>query len=194
MQENFKRKRAIYKNICFRSKLEARWAVTFDCLGIEWVYEPGILKSSFWEDSIYYRPDFYFPKFGMYAEVKPNDEKLFEIQDKLSIMVDYGGPLSKGIIILGPIPDSTRIVNCLPAFSYLYNREACVLGYLTFYGKNLWEIDQNVDFTDGCDGIIPKNTTTKNRWVNCNDEDLLKIARSAYDAGWFAKGIKEVCE
>ena len=196
MQENFQRKRAIYKGICFRSKLEARWAVVFDALGIEWEYEPETFKSTFFGngDPIYYRPDFYFPEFDKYAEVKPNDEKLFEIQDKLSIMVDYGGPLANGIIILGTIPDSTKIVNYLPAFSFLYNRKACVLGYLTFYCDELWIIDQDVDFTDACNEEIPKDTTTNCRWIRCDDSVALNIARSAYEAGWFAKGIEEVKE
>lgn len=194
MQETFKRKRAIYKGICFRSKLEARWAVVFDMLGVEWIYEPETLKSTFTGEPIYYRPDFYFPEFDMYGEVKPSDEKLFEIQDKLSVMVDYGGPLSEGIIILGTIPDSTKMAKYLPAFSFLYNREACVLGYVTFGCDKLRIIDQDVEFTDGCDEKIPPSTSTKCRWVKCEDDITLRIARKAYEAGWFAKGIEEVEE
>lgn len=194
MEETFKRKRAIYKGICFRSKLEARWAVVFDMLGIEWIYEPETLKSTFWGDPIYYRPDFYFPEFDKYAEVKPSDEKLFEIQDKLSTMVDYGGPLSEGIIILGTIPNSTKIVNRLPTFSFLYNDKACVLGYLTFSGAELWITERDVDFTDACNEVIPEETTTKYGWVRCKDTVALRLARAAYEAGWFTKDITEVDE
>lgn len=37
-----KAKPTVYKGIRFRSKLEARWAVFFDALGVTWEYEPAI--------------------------------------------------------------------------------------------------------------------------------------------------------
>lgn len=60
----------VYKGYRFRSRLEARWAVFFDMLGIEWVYEQEGFEM---EDGTRYLPDFYLPTFekGMYAEVKP---------------------------------------------------------------------------------------------------------------------------
>lgn len=58
-----------YKSILFRSRTEARWAVFFDSLGIEWNYEEeGFVMS----DGTYYLPDFHLPTFdkGMFVEVK----------------------------------------------------------------------------------------------------------------------------
>ena len=56
-----------YKGYRFRSRLEARWAVFFDRLGIKYEYEPeGIVLS----DGTYYLPDFYLPGFHCYFEVK----------------------------------------------------------------------------------------------------------------------------
>lgn len=57
-----------YKGHIFRSRLEARWAVAFDELGIRFWYEPmGYqLRSGVW-----YLPDFYISQVNMYAEVKP---------------------------------------------------------------------------------------------------------------------------
>ena len=54
----------------FRSRLEARWAVFFDELGIVWEYEPEGYKMP---DGTCYMPDFWLPYFsgGMYVEVKP---------------------------------------------------------------------------------------------------------------------------
>ena len=44
-----------YKGYRFRSRLEARWAVAFDAMGLEWEYEPeGFVLS----DGTYYLPDF----------------------------------------------------------------------------------------------------------------------------------------
>lgn len=60
-----------YKGYRFRSRLEARWAVFFDALGIEWQYEiEGFdLGAAGW-----YLPDFWLPEFNAYVEVKPTFE------------------------------------------------------------------------------------------------------------------------
>ena len=57
-----------YRGYRFRSRLEARWAVFFDTLGILWVYE----KEGFdLGEHGWYLPDFWLPQVGMWAEVKP---------------------------------------------------------------------------------------------------------------------------
>ena len=55
----------------FRSRLEARWAVFFDVLGLAWSYEPegyGLGEVGA------YLPDFFVPKLngGVFFEVKPD--------------------------------------------------------------------------------------------------------------------------
>lgn len=63
----------VYKGYRFRSRLEARWAVFFDALGVKWSYEhegfelPGGGR---------YLPDFYLPDFDEYVEIKGGDVKL----------------------------------------------------------------------------------------------------------------------
>jgi len=59
-----------YAGCRFRSRLEARWAVFFDEMGIEWMYEPDPFPLSTGGG---YLPDFLLPTFdgGMYVEVKP---------------------------------------------------------------------------------------------------------------------------
>ena len=57
-----------YNGILFRSRLEARWAILFDALKIEWVYEPECFLLS---NNQKYTPDFYIPFFDLYVEVKP---------------------------------------------------------------------------------------------------------------------------
>lgn len=64
-----------YKGYRFRSRLEARWAVFFDQLGIEWQYE----IEGFRYDGGYYLPDFYLPKMGLYVEVKPDDSAVNQV-------------------------------------------------------------------------------------------------------------------
>lgn len=57
-----------YKGYRFRSRLEARWAVFFDALGIEWRYE---LDRYFTGTNGTYLPDFWLPQIRAWVEVKP---------------------------------------------------------------------------------------------------------------------------
>ncbi len=60
--------RTEYGGITFRSRLEARWAVFFDALGIRYFYEPHI-------SSLRCFPDFWLPSLQAYIEIKPNSQK-----------------------------------------------------------------------------------------------------------------------
>lgn len=56
-----------YAGYLFRSRLEARWAVFFNAMGVKWYYEhEGYELSSGW-----YLPDFWIPGWGLHIEVKP---------------------------------------------------------------------------------------------------------------------------
>ena len=57
----------LYNGYKFRSRLEARWAVFFDEIGIEYRYEP----EGFDLDGVWYLPDFYLPGLETWVEVKP---------------------------------------------------------------------------------------------------------------------------
>lgn len=59
----------VYKGYRFRSRLEARWAVFFDSLGLHWEYE----KEGFDLNGKYYLPDFYLPHLDLWVEIKPGD-------------------------------------------------------------------------------------------------------------------------
>lgn len=67
----------IYKGYKFRSRLEARWAVFFDAVGVEWDYETEGYEFS---DGTRYLPDFYIREkrkedaSGWFVEVKGNLE------------------------------------------------------------------------------------------------------------------------
>jgi len=58
----------VYNGYRFRSRLEARWAVFFDVLGMEYTYEPEGFE---FEDGTKYLPDFFLPGSGFFFEVKP---------------------------------------------------------------------------------------------------------------------------
>lgn len=56
-----------YNGYHFRSRLEARWAVFFDALGLSWEYEPEGFDLG---DGVRYLPDFWLPSHGVWVEVK----------------------------------------------------------------------------------------------------------------------------
>ena len=58
-----------YNGYKFRSRLEARWAVFFDALGIKYEYEPEGFKLPSGQE---YLPDFKVKCYGMYGEIDNN--------------------------------------------------------------------------------------------------------------------------
>lgn len=57
-----------YSGIFFRSRLEARWAIFFDLIGVKYEYEPDCFDL----DGKWYTPDFLLLD-NVFAEVKPTD-------------------------------------------------------------------------------------------------------------------------
>ena len=88
----------VYKGYRFRSRLEARWAVFFDALGIEWEYEPeGYLL----DNGERYLPDFYLPNDNLYIEVKgvhPNDQYI-------KMLEKFGDDSGKAVLLVVGLPD-----------------------------------------------------------------------------------------
>lgn len=63
-----------YAGTKFRSRVEARWAIFFDCAGILFVYEPDGYRLG----NEAYLPDFWLPGFNMFMEIKgqePSEEE-----------------------------------------------------------------------------------------------------------------------
>lgn len=57
-----------YKGFSFRSRLEARWAVFFDAMGVQWEYEKEGYDLG---EAGWYLPDFWLPETKSFIEVKP---------------------------------------------------------------------------------------------------------------------------
>lgn len=96
-----------YAGCRFRSRLEARWAVFFDQLGIRWDYEPQGFEIATATSHRCYLPDFYLPEIDTWVEVKGSDEQITDdYSDMLAHAIDWGGPLADGLLLLGPIPDT----------------------------------------------------------------------------------------
>jgi len=56
-----------YKGFRFRSRLEARWAVFMDAIGVKYRYE----DEAYDLDGLYYLPDFWIPSLKCFLEIKP---------------------------------------------------------------------------------------------------------------------------
>jgi hypothetical protein len=108
-----------YKGCRFRSRLEARWAVFFDALGIVWEYEAqGYHVSSMFEGGgeWLYLPDFHLPALGTFVEVKGTlDGLTADYFNMIANAIDWGGALpgvsdsyatTRGLLWLGPVPFS----------------------------------------------------------------------------------------
>jgi hypothetical protein len=81
-----------YNGHRFRSRLEARWAVFFDSLGIKYRYE----LEGFDLDGVYYLPDFWLPHsvpdsaamgWGLWVEIKPHQVSDDELK-KVILLVE----------------------------------------------------------------------------------------------------------
>lgn len=97
----------VYNGYRFRSRLEARWALYFDLLGIKYEYEPeGLVLNN----GTYYLPDFYLPDFLCYFEVKrkglqdtdEGEEAIWKISDGMSHgtwagIISFGDPLDDNL-------------------------------------------------------------------------------------------------
>lgn len=81
-----------YKRYRFRSKVEARWAVFFDSLRLNWSYE----KQGFDLGTERYLPDFWIESFQSFVEIKPLKSAIGPIDSKAFEMSRQG----KRVVIL----------------------------------------------------------------------------------------------
>lgn len=86
-----------YNGYLFRSRLEARWAVFFDALGLDWEYEVEGFKLPSGE---FYLPDFRVTMPGgskVWYEVKPRNIKSDRKFDEFERVLERGSDPSEGI-------------------------------------------------------------------------------------------------
>jgi len=92
----------IYNGYRFRSRLEARWAVFFDAIGLKYEYE----KEGYELQTLgYYLPDFYFPTLKTHCEIKPateiQDEPNYDIVMAVKKCLDFPEELLPILLIIG---------------------------------------------------------------------------------------------
>lgn len=104
----------VYKGYRFRSRLEARWAVFFDAMGIKWEYE----KEGYDLDGVWYLPDFWLPlpetsrlihrHAGLWLEVKGDNPSMGDVLKLVSLTRNSK---HTGYLVVG-IPGDQRTFYC----------------------------------------------------------------------------------
>ncbi len=98
-----------YEGVQFRSRIEARWAVFFDHLGVRWDYEP----EGFALPSGNYLPDFWLPDQDCYFEVKGTPP----IEHESQLARELNEATGKRVMIAyGRMPRRREIDSCGPDF------------------------------------------------------------------------------
>jgi len=92
-----------YNGTLFRSRLEAKWAVFFDEMKIEYEYEPEGYDLG---DGVWYLPDFYLPKQDCFIEIKGKNPTKKEIGKCISVAT---GLKKKMYLFFGNIPNPDQL-------------------------------------------------------------------------------------
>lgn len=97
-----------YASCRFRSRIEARWAVFFDCMGIPYEYEPD----GYFVAGAAYLPDFYLRKQHLFVEVKPDDPTPEEIDKATGLAVETEREV---IIAMGGPQERFQLIRIAPS-------------------------------------------------------------------------------
>lgn len=164
-----------YKGYRFRSRLEARWAVFFDVLGIKWLYEhQGVRVPCISDDREWcWLPDFYLPETQTHVEVKGEWEREdVDYFDMILNAMDWNGPFADGVqstLLLGNIPDGSGMYT--PTFPLL--RWAKGVGLYAGFFQGLGDAIGNWPLTkDDFDSWGQDGGRLKTKVVNAIDDPL----------------------
>lgn len=104
----------LYKGYRFRSRLEARWAVFFDAITVQYEYEP----QGFSLGGVAYLPDFWLPTLGWWLEIKPSIEMAEADKEKFGRFHEASNARSGRfrIVVGNPWFDSNRLEHSYQMF------------------------------------------------------------------------------
>jgi hypothetical protein len=154
-----------YKGYRFRSRLEARWAVFFDALGLRWEYEP----EGFELPSGRYLPDFYLPDHRVWVEVKaaaPHSAELSKARDLMEarrepVFVTCGLPDAEGVLFYSYTQLGGEFNSCdMPAPFDL--SESAMLEFVSYGGRpEIYSHDHSRRVLIGETDAISRRVSTK---------------------------------
>lgn len=128
-----------YNGYLFRSRLEARWAVFFDALGIRYEYEPEGFDLG---DGVWYLPDFYLPNIngGTYVEVKGVMDD--DSRKKIDRFADYG---EAPLYVLGGMPTQSDLEDD-DIYGYTNRYEGCFWFYFSITDEATGKVSRSGDW------------------------------------------------
>ena len=164
-----------YKGYHFRSRLEARWAVFFDALGLEWQYEPEGFDLG---DGVYYLPDFRLlgvdtngDTIDYWFDVKPDGVSIsdsdMEKMQRFADKKDFG--YAGGFAILDGLPDINKNDHLLSPSAH-----EPILAIWSYRARPWWIMESSV-----ADEMIWLNRTSKGKYH----------MGSTKEANWYEDGI-----
>ncbi|MEU9797075.1 hypothetical protein AB0E27_42150 [Streptomyces sparsogenes] len=195
----------------FRSRLEARWAVFFDKMGIRWEYEPQGYAVGPDSERKPYLPDFWLPKEKLWVEVKGSEDQLDVELLFHAAIPHFGLPNLAGphlinehqvrLLILGPIGRVGALVDSKTGEHAGFSQPAHTV--LTFRKGDVFQgtacfFAEGIDITPegglvGNDGPCIDWETRGSRWGNwvggggLISEDCDEAAHAAYRAARSAR-------
>lgn len=185
-----------YNGYRFRSRLEARWAVFFDHVGIEYEYEP---EGFVMHDNTPYLPDFFLPRHNTYVEIKPANAFSISFPDDGTIEVESGitgekvnklchaiTGLSKEhtfILFQGDPYDVFNQDKTVKGSSYLFCNGECVAHVMADMGMNVHcETGEDCNECDHYNNFYCFNCVglTQNKIIICGDKYISFPAQLDY--------------
>jgi len=107
MSRHIKAIETVYNGYKFRSRLEAKWAVFFDAVGIKYQYE----IEGYEMDDIRYLPDFYLPDYDRWFEIKGKPMSISEIKKCEEFCFRKDNENIKFSILIG-YPELAKVDEC----------------------------------------------------------------------------------
>ncbi len=154
-----------------RSRLEARWGVFFDALGLAWEYE----KEGFTlEGDVRYLPDFWLSELNMWVEVKGQEPTNDELIKGLLLSKATGHPVA---LLWGaiPLPDPGEVFRDIEEILQELKDGTYICPPYPSYGSYCLEYDKTGEgiasqfYTLDCQ-YLPMNCayfTVGNAWLQC---------------------------
>ncbi len=186
-----------YKGCNFRSRLEARWAVFFDSLGIEWTYETEGYELTRGGERMRYLPDFCLPNHKMLVEVKGGEASLQDDARRIVTFVKNNALPNLtgdgGLIILGDIPPQRFGVwmhPCLrhepPYPGYEADGGVAVMTWIAFAGSVIKAIPEGDSWINSIAAVPPRKHFARGEDLRCTAQFIgprgWKKTLDAYDA------------
>lgn len=164
MSESIKAIETKYNGYRFRSRLEARWAVFFDLIGLKYEYE----IEGYEMDGIMYLPDFYIPSLSRWLEIKGKPLNDLEMKKCEEFCFRKDNRNIKFSVLIGA-PDAIKIDRFAGILEYVWEwpseiypentrmqapKDMCEKEYYSRFVRGLWVLpdvsEEKLAFAASC--------------------------------------------